>query len=306
MQTSVTKDQIIDFIFNANSEEQRNKIMEAINTDAVTKEMYLFEKRKYDVEKYLDEEMSIGERFEIEELIKINPRLFEYFELSKDVNEFMQIEAFKAQLKNIHAELFNPDHNNEPEKIDDKISLVKDITPVRKLKHNVLRIGKWVAAASIIITIVLSGGNIYLNNRDSLENRLYAKYHEPLFDGYKNFFTSSSLTEAKNKYYNKEYDVALMLIENLPNSMTIESEKLLYRGLIFMELERFEEAIDDFEQIINNNNYKAIKSVVNWHLALCYLKIAKQEKAKELLEKIVQRNDSQYKEAKRILKKLNK
>jgi len=306
MPLSVTKKQIIDFIFNVVNKRQRNRITETINTDAVTKEMYLFEKRKYDIERYLDNEMSIGERCEIEELIKINPRLYEQFTLRKGINESIKIELFKEQLNKIHSELYNSDYNYiEHEKPGHKVSLVKDIVHVRKLKHNVLRIGKWVAAASILLLVCFSV-SMYFTNRDSLQNRLYAKYYEPLTEKRLNFFKSSSLNKAKNKYFSKEYDVALMLLENLPNSMTIEVEKQLYYGLTLMELKRFDEAIDTFEHISINNKYKVIKPIIHWHLALCYLKTGNQEKAKELFEKIVQRNDSHYKEAKKILKKLNK
>ncbi len=301
MQFSVTKEQIVDFILNDVSEEQRDKITEAINTDSVTKEMYLFEKRKYDIERYLDEEMSIGERCEIEEQIKINPRLFEHFELSKDVNEYLQIEAFKEQIKNIHTELYNDEHD----RIDDKFSLAKDIVPIRKLKHNILRIGKWVAAASIILMISTFGMIYFTSNQNTIEERLYSKYYEPFQNSTKDFFNSTYLIEAKKKYNNKEYDVAWVLIDNLPKSMTLEVEKTLYAGLTLMELENYTEAINKFKILQTNEELIVINSISQWYMALCYIKIERRADATEILKKIVANKNYNYSEAKKILKKLN-
>ena len=304
MQSTITQDQIISFILNDVNEEQRNKITEAINTDSVTKEMYLFEKRKYDVERYLDNEMSIGERCEIEELLKTNPRLYDHFDLSKDLNTYLQIEAFKEQLNKIHTELYNSDNSNEPDRIDDEVSLVKDNVPVRKLRHNVFKIGKWVAAASIVIMIGFSEVNTYLNNRDSLENRLYAKYYEPFNNNKNHYYSNSIFLEAKKQYSNKEYDLALMLLDKLPSAVTIESEKLLYQGLTLMELKRYYEAIVKFEQLQETNSYKPIQSTNNWYLSLCYVKTGRNEQAIAQLEKITKENSIFYTQAKKLLKKI--
>ena len=154
--------------------------------------------------------------------------------------------------------------------------------------------------------ISFSGVNMYLNNRDSLENRLYAKYYE-LFNNNKNHYYGNSIfLEAKKQYLNKEYNLTLMLLDKLPSSVTIESEKLLYQGLTLMELKRYDEAIEKLEQLQNINTYKPIQSINNWYLSLCYLKTGKNEQAIEQLEKITKTNSNFYDEAKKLLKKLKK
>jgi len=304
MQSTITHDQIISFILNDVNEEQRNKITEAINTDSVTKELYLFEKRKYDVERYLDNEMSIGERCEIEELLKTNPRLYDHFDLSKNVNTYLQIEAFKKQLNKIHTELYNSGNSNEPDRIDDEVSLVKDNVPVRKLRHNIFNIGKWVAAASIILMIGFSGVNIYLNNRDSLENRLYAKYYESFQNDTKNYFNSSPILKAKKMYSNNESGDALFILQNIPSSLDIEPEKNLYSGLALMELERYSEAIEKFETL-QGNDEMTVLSISQWYLALCYLTTERRSEAITILEEIVENKSYNHDKTKKILKKLN-
>jgi tetratricopeptide (TPR) repeat protein len=306
MQYPISKDQIINFILHTVEEDQQKHITEAINTDTVTKEMYLFEKRKYDVERYLDDEMNLGERFEIEELIKINPRLFDYHELSKDVNDFLQIEAFKRQLENIHYEFINPNQNREPEKLADETNMVKDITIVRKLKHNVLKVGKWVAAASIILLVSFGGINTYLNSKENLEERLYNNYYEPFNATSNSYFKSASIVEAKDKYNNQEYNIAWILLENLPNSVVIEADKTLYAGLTLMELERYQEAIIKFKSLQTvNTDQNSFKSISQWYLALCYLKLEMKADAIKILESITTYKSYNHKKANKILTKLN-
>ncbi|NOQ24516.1 MAG: hypothetical protein GQ564_04065 [Bacteroidales bacterium] len=287
MHLAITNEQLENFVSNDVNEHEHKNITEAINTNHLIKERYLFEKRKYDIERYNSNEVDFGEGCEIKELIDTNSRINAHYNLKNDIDDYLE------------------DTLDKFAKINDEISS-KEIAFEIKLKPSILRIGKWVAAASIIILIGLSGGNIYLKSWDSLENRLYAKYYKPLSEEKVIFFKSSSLNEAINKYFNKEYDVALMLLENLSSSTTIEVEKQLYYGLTLMELRRFNEALETFEDISVNNNRIAAKPLVDWNLALCYLKTGKQEKAKELFGKIVQSNNFHYKEAKRILEKLNK
>lgn len=299
----VTKEQIIDFILNDIDENQRIKITESINTNTLTKEMYLSEKRKYDVERYLDNEMSIGERCEIEELLKINESLYEHFELSKDVNEFLKSEALKEQLNTIHAELFNPKINQQ--ELDQEVSSDTHIAPVKKEKYRILSIGKWVAAASIILFVATFGITYFTTNQNSLEERLYNSYYEPFQNNTTSFFKSSTLIEAKKKYNNHEYDIAWLLIENLPNSMTIEAEKTLYAGLTLMELERYTEAINKFKFLQTDENQTVTNSISQWYLALCYLKTERRKDTKDILEKIVADKSYNHTEAKKILNKLN-
>ncbi|NOQ28131.1 MAG: hypothetical protein GQ564_22440 [Bacteroidales bacterium] len=303
----IIKEQLINFILNDESEEyigEYEKISKVINKSSVIREVYLFEKRKYDIERYLNNEMDFGERCEIEELIKIDSRLSEHFELKKDVNKFLET-ALKEKINNIHAKLYDTDHDNESGKIEDEVS-TKDTAPVIELKHNVMRIGKWVAAASIIFMIGFGGRNMYLNNTGSLENKLYNKYYEPLKNGNYHYDNSAMLIEAKKLYSNKEYGMALMLLEEYPNSLSLESEKTLYEGLTLMELERYNEAIEKLEQVQKNKIYKPVQSTNNWYLSLCYLKIGNNEQAIAQLEKITNNNSYFYKEAKELLKKLKK
>ena len=145
----------------------------------------------------------------------------------------------------------------------------------------------------------------FTTNQNTLEDRLYIAYYEPFQNNTNSFFNSSSLIEAKKKYNNKEYGVAWLLLESLPNSMTIEAEKTFYAGLTLMELERYSEAIEKFESLRTNEEQTVIHSINHWYLALCFLKTEKRTDAIEILEKIVAYKSYNHSKARKILKKLN-
>ncbi len=304
---SINHDEITAFVLNELKGERREKIVKAINTNDIIREMYLLEKRQYDVERYLDSEMSIGEYYEFEELIVKKPSLKEYLVLSKNIDEFLNIEAFRNQFDRIHYELYGMDCKHELDKKHLRIykepHQVKDTVPVKKMKPEIFKIGKWLAAASIVFMIGFSGANMYLKNRNSLESRLYAKHYELFQNNTKNYFISSPILKAKKMYSDRESGNALLILQNTPSSIDIEPEKKLYSGLALMELEMFNEAIENFKAL-QNNDEMTVFSISQWYLALCYLATEKRSEAITILEEIVENKSYKHNKATKILKEL--
>lgn len=316
---SVTHDEISAFVLNELKGEYLEKIVNAINTNQIIREMYLLEKRQYDVERYLENEMSIGEYCEFEELLTKNPSLKEHFALSKDINVFLNVEAFRNQFDKIHHELYGMECNYEldekPERLyrsddikkQDKVSKElpqdKDTVPLKKMKPEIFKIGKWLAAASIVFMIGFSGANMYLNSRNSMEHSLYEKYYELFQNNTKNYYISSPILKARKMYSKKESNDALLILQNTPSSLDIEPEKNLYSGLALMELERYDEAIEKFKAIQNDDEITVL-SISQWYLALCYLAAEKKYKAITILEEIVENKSYKHDKATKILKKL--
>lgn len=316
---SITHDQISAFVLNELKGKQREKIVKAINTNEIIREMYLCEKRQYDVERYLDNEMSIEEYCEFEDLLTKKPSLNEYFVLSKDINDFLHVEALRNQFEKIHYELYGMGCNHELDENDeglysldqikkhDKVieghRLGKDTVSVKKLKHEIFKIGKWLSAASIVFIIGFSAVHMYLNNRGSVENRLYKKYYELFQNNTKNYFNSSAILKVKNLYSQYESGDALFILQNMPSSLDLEPEKKLYSGLALMELERYTEAIERFKTL-QNDDEMTVLSISQWYLALCYLATEKRYEAVTILEEIVENKSYNYDKATKILKKL--
>ena len=294
MAQPINRQMLVDFILGEVSEKQQKRILKEIENDEIIRGWYLQEKRKLDIEKYLDNDMSVGERIELEELLKKDMKLKKDFVLSKDINEFLKIEIFMEQLDEIHKE-----HDD----ISEELCFDKNNTPVKKLNSKIIKIGKWVAAASIVLFITFSGTK-YISNRDSIENRLYAKYYEPFINEEMHYFNSSALSEAKKQYINKEFKVSLMLLENLPNSLTIETEKYMYLGLIYMENENYNDATKSFSYLLDHYDNETVISISEWYLGLCYLKMKKKQEAIELFDMNVKHFGYNYKEASKILEEL--
>ena len=116
--------------------------------------------------------------------------------------------------------------------------------------------------------------------------------------------SSSTLDEAKEQYKNKNYNLALMLLETLPDAMTIENEKILYSGLTFMELERYDKAIKEFKNLQSSNGKETSMIIADWYVGLCYLKTGDKAEAIKYFEKNVAHYVYNNKQAKKILKKL--
>jgi peptidyl-tRNA hydrolase len=302
-QIAVTEKQLVNFVLNNVSEAEHKKISEAINTNPVTKERYLLEKRKHDVERYIEDDVTIAERCEIEELLETNSRLQLHFELLKDINKYLQ-KGLKEQLNNIHDEIYSAFNNNENGIRENEVSF-KDTLPLIQMKFNVGRIGKWVAAASIIILMGLGGVNVYLNNTVSLENRLYASYYEPYSQMSAHLFNSSKLSEAKRLYSEGEFATALLLLDNLQEVLLVQNEKYIYSGMALIELNRHKEAIEMFTKLNASAGNETDVLIGYWYTGLCYLKIEDTENAIKYFRIIIANNGYNRKQAKEILEKLN-
>jgi len=286
MQYTKNHDLMINYLYGNDSVTESDSIKSLIQSDNIFKERFIYEKKHVDIERYICDEMSIGERFEFEETLKDDPEFAADFNLNKKVNNALEIMALEMKLNEIYEETFSG----------------------KKFKKIIFRpeLVKWVVAASVALLLVSSGAVYFFTNNKVTGDSLYSNYYETFQDSPDHYFLkNSSLAEAKKRYQEKNYGDALILLGNLPDSITIEDEKILYSGLTYMELGRFEDAIGRFELMQTGDNYYSFfQPNAKWYLALCYLKTGNYSKAKKVLESIVNDKGYNYKEAGKILKKL--
>lgn len=306
MRSPITTSQIISFIINNVNENNSEEITKTIYSDALIRRMYMSEKRKYNIERYLDKEMGIIERFEFEELLKNDSSLNEHFILSKIINESLQIKKLRELLDKIHTELYGA--IKEADTIGVKHPSAHNKIADKKQGHKIIRIGKWVAAASIVIAIMSTGLFRILSNKNLFANSPYEEYYKsPITNNNAYFFKSSQFNRAKELFYEKDYEGALAILENLSQSMPAEQDVLLFNGLTLMELERHSEAIGKFECLLDGNkDSKVVRSITNWYLGLCYIKTGQYQQAVGQFEVIVKHKGYNYKEAEKILKRIAK
>lgn len=168
-----------------------------------------------------------------------------------------------------------------------------------------MSIKRWLVAASITVMLIVGGGIAYLSvPSDSLENRLYTEYYAPFNSLNDYLLDNNSMAIAKKKYLDGEYINALLLLDELPTSISIKNERDLFIGLSLMEIGKHKEATNYFEEIIATKNRLEYIPHVRWYLGLCYLKTRDKAKAIDTFKTIVDDNGYNYKKAKQILKKL--
>lgn len=284
MGLQINRETIKAFILNELSGEMLSIVSDAILTDERVAKIFEEEKFKIDIKRYHDNEMTPAQRLEFEKT------------LIKDTG--YSVEVKKNEKKNSSSEELPLRRKLDKAHSTYKTSQKQHYSTNRRLKY-------WLVAASITVVLIVGGGIAYYSEpSDSLENRLYAEYYTPLgyMDGYvpsNNFFTI-----AKQKYVEGDYTNALLLLQDLPSFITIESEKNLYIGLSLMEVGEFKAATGYFEKILDSQSKLEFTLRVRWYLGLCYLKLGDRTKAVEAFQAIVDRNDYNYKKAKRILRKL--
>lgn len=279
------RETIIDFLFDALSQEKKSEVADKIINNKDFRNLYKEEKNKFITYSYVDNTLQPHEQIEFEQYLKKDKQLSKEVDILKDIDLFLECNALKDTLNNISLH---------------KESIAPAPVKVRTLK-------KWVAAASIAFLLISGGGiNQYFLNRESLENRLYNTYYEPFDKSGQYVLNSSALNLAQQKYMNGEYINALLLFQRLPVSLTIEAERHFYIGLSLMELEQYEKAIESFEQVTKCQEGMEYLPQIQWYKGLNYLKTGDREKAIEVFTTIVSYNDCNSKKAKKILRKLEK
>ena len=192
-------------------------------------------------------------------------------------------------------------------KDENKLALRETLTDVHKRKahQTTHRIGVFtprkVQAIAASIVVFLMVGASFLFNTDKPTN-------QELFNQY--FTTESSILTVRSgvtdfrpintgmKYFEqKEYKKALDVFKLEPDNMIVK----LYSGFSYMELENYNQAITEFEEIITQNDNLFIDQA-EWNLALCYLATNETHKAKKLLTNITQSNTIYNIRAQNLLK----
>ena len=293
MTVQIDRDKIIDFIFNELSLEEESLVIDAILSDKNLKKTFEEEKGKISMHCYADDALPPDERIEFEDKLKTDKQLSTEVKLLKEINNSIENLNLKETLDEAYESYISPKENSIP-----STTLTYSIN--RKLKN-------WLVAASITILLILGGGITYHSlTRDTLENRLYAKYYEPCNYDDDYILNSSSLSIARQKYLDGEYMNALLLLKEQPSLLTIETERDFLIALSLLEIGNYDTALEYFKKVLLvQKEFEHIPQII-WYMGLCYLKMGNTEKAVETFSIIVNNNDYNYKKAKRILKKLRK
>ena len=195
-----------------------------------------------------------------------NSEKAEFNSLMKSENFQKEYEFFKS-LKNVA-------------KIEGRTILKKHLQSLENRKTvKLIPFRKYLFPAAAVVLLLIISILVIPNISGSNQKALFAEYFEPIPP-------INGITRGENElnpetiaftyYQTKDYELA---IEAFRKTSLSSNEKNLYTGISNMELEHFDLAINNFQEIINGEDVR-FKTEANWYLALCYLFI----KEADLLE----------------------
>ena len=290
--TCSKRESILDYLFDLLPKEEKQKIEDELNYDTDLWEIYNAEREKINIESYLDNELLPHDKVEFERIMRNDSKLASEVDLRRKVNAFIA-------------------------KLDDYYELdcilrqpVQDAAIKFRFKpfNKYIQINRLIAAASILLLLVLGiVAGVNISAHKPLENRLYEKFYKPFYDKSPTELNANAyrLYEAKKKYRAGDYYDALLIFENLPETLTIEVEKRFYSALIFMELEKFDTAISRLKDLLDNPYAKSVLPHIKWYLGLCYLHTGNNGEAVRIFRDIAEKKGYYYKSARKILRKLS-
>jgi tetratricopeptide (TPR) repeat protein len=249
-----------------------------------------------DMEK--EEEIELIERYLANELSEsegdaFNRRLVEDKEFSSTFREMHElVEGIKhAGRKNILAKL---------EEYESKFPEIE----VSKTK--LINISKqwYIGIAASIMVVVASSVLVYKFSSGSDTEGLYKEF----YTSYPNIVNPTQRNDTSTYLINsgfKEYDLGNYeaAVEEFQKVLELsDGDVLLYLGLSYMEIEKYEEAIIYLEKYLQT--YTKFEHQTNWYLALALIKINEVDKASSQLQKLTVSNSSYADKAKVILNQL--
>jgi tetratricopeptide (TPR) repeat protein len=253
--------------------------------------LYLKEKYIYLIEKYLDHTISDTEKDQLEKELAENAELQEELYLRRKIDQSVEdIDLYLATEK--AWETYTKERWILASDTDEKKVLPK---------NHYFQPARWIAAAAIMLLVGLSI-LLGINKGNVSSQEIFEQYYSPFETMMSNdlVLNTSALEKAKRNYHEENYQDALLLFKNLPNSLNISTEKDFYMGLTFMELGMFNQAIDVLVPITDKTKFESLPHVY-WYLGLCYLKTDQLEKAEETFRYIVDINSFNAEEANEIL-----
>ncbi len=281
------------------------------------------------IEKYLKGELAGEELKKFLEDLQKDP------ELAKDLDT---LRSFQKAISKYHAKLIKSTErekdklHREKSKIDQEVETIIEkyhsrpfdipVTGEEEFKDTVRKVIKekgeirggkrrrfrrLLSLAACLVVISSVSTLIFLGKSKIDNDSVYEAFYKPLNIDYqtrsvKN--TNDLFFLGISEFANGNYTTAIKIFNTVPDTSDFYPSVCLVKGLSYMELEDFNKAVNEFENIKKGD--QILKTTMNWYLGLCYLKMDKLEEA-EIIFNSLANNDSYYSEnAKVVLKKLRK
>ena len=283
------------------------------------------------VEKYLEGEMKGEELRQFELEILKNPELANELERVRNLDSFARrqysrltnatelVEEYE-DMRNVMDECLLRDEleslqirkisNYDPEFLDFRekvkaVSLRHEISKNYKNKVLISRKALMLAAASFVLLLAFSLTAVLLKSGNSDPALAYEKFYEPypadLLVRDLGLVTNDPYQAGLSEYQQSNYSMALNYLNLIPAGSEPNNAIYLLRGICYMELKQFENALVCFDSL---NNDPVLSDYGRWYRGLCYIKLDKPVRAREEFVQITRKGGHFSNRAKSILKSL--
>ena len=247
------------------------------------------------IEKYIDGELEEENLDEFIAELNENTDLMAEVTLRRNVNEAIgenDIFSLRDKLKITRESAENTE--------------VKSIVP----NTSIQLFNNWKRAVAVAI-ILLGITGIYNIGFNSLDNTYNSLYTSPSWSTDRSISSESEMSidmkflNRVKQYYNSENYPKVVELCSLSNNENVNNNFVIhfYKGASFQNLNKFKEAIGEYNQVINQGDNLYIGEA-ELNRSLCNIKLGNKELAKQQLEAIVNRNGYYKKEANIILRRI--
>ena len=259
-----------------------------------------------EIDDYLSGAMSTSEKEIFEERLRADPLLAEELKLQKDMLTIYDdegwLEGEKDTLKTKEAtELKSFFESDEADNLKSTISEV-----ISENRSNSQNKTFWFIGIAASIAVLISVSLFVF--KDTNYDELYASYVH--IDEIPSLVTRGDdinklLENAQLLFEDKKYQKATESFKEYHEKETsIDPLSYIYNGIAYTELNKFNEALAQFELLRNSNTLQSKKA--NWYKALVFLKQKKKRKLKDVLQTILlDKSNYKYREAQELLEKID-
>ena len=258
------------------------------------------------IEKFLDNTLDMGEVRLFDELLETDEEFIRDLNdmevLISGIRQTASKTTIEDKLERFNTSIKLMEDEEEDEKNNAK-SFFFDFDHIKKYS--------WAIAASLTLLLVTSVA-LFNINQTPTNQKLYAEYYTP----FENYGNKRSSEKSEMNYWNialqyydfGKYDSALANFEKIQindfKGSINDPSFPLYKGNTLMKLGRYDDAIQIFLGMIDDNNGMVIQA--KWYLSMCYLYENNTEKLVPLLKEIAEVKASRYaKDAQEILDQIN-
>jgi hypothetical protein len=289
------------------------------------------------IENFISNEMDKANYDKFTQDLLINDYLAQEVNLFNQVNEAIQevdVIQLRAKLQEIHDKEFRNNTNvnsfekaqNEDNELIKEIKIAINETDIVQIRAKLKEIGDAiekekqskklinfnsktkkiaisVVAASLVLMLSITGILKFYNGQNDLYEKYYSKYES--FGVARSAFDSqnSTLNNALVKFNQKDYESAIILLQDYTGNSKSNAVKHFYTGVAMQETGKYQTAIAEYEFVIFDKDNLFVEQA-EWYIGLCYLKTNDQRKAMLQFRKIYDKKGYYHQKAEAIIRRM--